>query len=167
MPAMTKPWFGFRSASFDPIARRAVAWLVVAACVLAAFTTAVVSAYPASAAPASVTRYEVARRHARMAPTDRATAGFRTRSLLFEHYRKHGREFGDITVEQYLGLARELRDRAPGRGMLELVRRDGVVTRFDQRSGAFLAFDPDGTIRTFFRPRAGERYFRRQASREE
>jgi pyocin large subunit-like protein len=50
--------------------------------------------------------------------------------------------------------------------VLEIRRpSDGVVSRFDRRSGAFLAFDSDGTIRTFFRPNDGESYFRRQARR--
>jgi pyocin large subunit-like protein len=47
----------------------------------------------------------------------------------------------------------------------ELVRSDDVITRFDRAAGAFIAFDPDGTIRTFFRPNDGEAYFRRQARR--
>ena len=49
--------------------------------------------------------------------------------------------------------------------MLELRRPDGSVSRFDRASGAFLAFDADGTIRTFFKPNDGERYFERQAGR--
>ena len=49
--------------------------------------------------------------------------------------------------------------------LLEEVRDDGRITRFDRTSGAFLAFDRDGIIRTFFRPNDGEAYFRRQAER--
>ncbi|HEX5385727.1 MAG TPA: hypothetical protein VFW66_03390 [Gemmatimonadales bacterium] len=94
-----------------------------------------------------------------------ASVGFRTRDRLHEHYRKHGREFGHITQSQYLALAQTLRDRPAGGDVLELRRADGVVTRFDRASGAFIAFDPDGTIRTFFRPNDGEAYFRRQARR--
>jgi pyocin large subunit-like protein len=52
-----------------------------------------------------------------------------------------------------------------GGEILEIRRSDGVVTRFDRTAGAFIAFDPDGTIRTYFRPNDGERYFRRQAAR--
>ena len=98
------------------------------------------------------------------APT-RPAIGFRSKERLAEHFRKHGREFGRVTREEYLRLAQSLRDRAAGGDVLEAVRGDGVVTRFDRASGAFLAFDPDGTIRTFFKPYDGERYFRRQLSR--
>jgi pyocin large subunit-like protein len=95
------------------------------------------------------------------APKIRADVGFASRRKLVEHYEKHGREFGHVTVDEYLRQAQELRDRAPGGDVLEARRADGVVTRFDRRTGAFLAFNPDLTIRTYFKPNAGEAYFRR------
>jgi len=96
-----------------------------------------------------------------------ADVGFRTPDLLLEHYAKHGREFPGVSLDDYLRLAQALRDAPPGVNILEIVRDDGVTTRFERRSGAFIAFDRDGTIRTFFRPREGERYFRRQALRHQ
>ena len=92
--------------------------------------------------------------------------GFRTHERLVEHYRRHGREFGSITMEEYLRLAQMLRDRPAGGDVLEFVRRDRVTTRFDRASGAFIAFGSDRKIRTFFKPRDGEAYFRRQQGRE-
>ena len=65
----------------------------------------------------------------------------------------------------YLAAAQMLRDAPQGGDVLELRRRDGVITRFDRATGAFLAVNRDGTIRTFFKPNDGEAYFRRQASR--
>ena len=91
--------------------------------------------------------------------------GFATPQKLHDHFQKHGREFGKITKEEYLRRAQELRDRPAGGEVLEAVRKDGVITRFDRKSGAFLACNPDATIRTFFRPNDGERYFWRQARR--
>jgi pyocin large subunit-like protein len=88
--------------------------------------------------------------------------GFRSRSQLTQHYAKHGSEFGDISKAQYLALAQELRDAPAGGPILEAVRADGVISRFDRRHGYFGAFNPDRTIRTFFIPTDGERYFRRQ-----
>jgi hypothetical protein len=95
----------------------------------------------------------------------RHAIGFRSRALLVEHYRKHGREFGPVSMSEYLVRAQALRDCRAGGDVLQIERADGVTTRFDRRSGAFLAFGRDGVIRTFFRPRDGERYFRRQALR--
>jgi pyocin large subunit-like protein len=91
--------------------------------------------------------------------------GFRDPSHLAEHYQKHGAEFGGISESEYLVRAQTLRDRPTGGTIREAVRRDGVITRFDRGSGEFLAFDPDLTIRTFFRPNDGEAYFDRQLKR--
>jgi pyocin large subunit-like protein len=91
--------------------------------------------------------------------------GFRSRKQFEEHFAKHGREFGNVTPEQYLALAQELRDAPAGGPILEIAKPDGVITRFDKRSGAFGAYNRDRTIRTFFKPNDGERYFRRQANR--
>lgn len=99
------------------------------------------------------------------APAAHPEIGFRDPAHLHEHYQKHGAEFGRISEPEYLRLAQELRDRPAGGEILEAVRADGVITRFDRARGAFLAFDRDRTIRTFFHPNDGERYFRRQLAR--
>jgi len=88
--------------------------------------------------------------------------GFKSRSQFEEHFAKHGSEFGNITAQQYLALAQQLRDTPKGGDILEAVRADGVVSKFDKRHGYFGAYNPDRTIRTFFIPNAGERYFWRQ-----
>jgi pyocin large subunit-like protein len=106
-----------------------------------------------------------------LAPPDatitRPDVAFRSRQALDEHYRKHGREFGpDVTRDEYLRRAQALRDIPAGGPILETRRPDGVTTRFDRRTGDFLAFNPDLTLRTFFRPNDGERYFHRQSQRD-
>jgi hypothetical protein len=95
----------------------------------------------------------------------RPDIGFASRQKLVDHYRKHGREFGEITLEQYLRKAQELRDRPAGGAILESVRPEGVVSRYDRETGDFLAFNRDGIIRTYFRPTDGEAYFKRQIGR--
>jgi pyocin large subunit-like protein len=95
----------------------------------------------------------------------RRAIGFRSAKHLGDHFRKHGREFEGYTETDYLGAAQELRDRPAGGDILELNRGDGSLSRYDRKSGAFLAFDEDGTVRTFFKPNDGEAYFRRQARR--
>jgi hypothetical protein len=92
-----------------------------------------------------------------------AGPGFRSRRLFEEHYAKHGREFGNISPQEYLARAQALRDAPAGGPILEAVTPDGIISRFDRRSGAFGAYNPNRTIRTFFIPNAGERYFHRQA----
>lgn len=96
----------------------------------------------------------------------RDPVGFTTARHLEEHYEKHGAEFGHITKQEYLAQAQMLRDAPVSETILQAVRKgDGVVTRFDKSTGAFIAFNRDRTIRTFFKPNDGERYFRRQAER--
>jgi len=151
--------------------KRVGAWFVAAVLILGAFLSrressgtpqSPIPPPPPASAPAS----------APASPSDRApppatsSAAFRSRARLEEHYQKHGAEFGRITVDEYLQRAQALRDATVGGNVLEVVRpTDGVVSRFDRASGAFLAFDADGTIRTFFKPNDGEAYFRRQAKR--
>ena len=91
--------------------------------------------------------------------------GFATRRKFLDHFEKHGAEFGSISREEYLRQAQILRDSPAGGEILEAVRADGVITRFDRQTGAFLAFNTDLTIRTYFKPNDGERYFRRQSKR--
>ena len=94
-----------------------------------------------------------------------AGPGFRSKRQLDEHYQKHGAEFGNISKAEYLRLAQELRDAPAGGDILEKIQPGGVITRFDRRHGYFGAYNPDGTIRTFFIPVDGVRYFERQARR--
>jgi pyocin large subunit-like protein len=91
--------------------------------------------------------------------------GFRSRRQFDEHFAKHGAEFGRISPQEYLERAQALRDTPAGGPILEAVTPDGIVSKFDRRSGAFGAYNPDRTIRTFFIPNAGERYFHRQAQK--
>lgn len=93
--------------------------------------------------------------------------GFASLEKLLEHYHKHGGEFGNISMEEYLRTAQTLRDHTSGAAIIEAVRTDGVITRFDRDTGTFIAFNRDGVIRTCFRPNDGEAYFRRQLKRRD
>ena len=73
----------------------------------------------------------------------RSAIGFTSARHLDEHYEKHGSEFGKISKQDYLARAQALRDATVGGAVLEAVRKDGVTTRFDRATGAFVAFNPD------------------------
>ena len=94
-----------------------------------------------------------------------ARVGFRSSERLHEHFEKHGAEFRGADESEYLALAQALRDARVSKNVLESIRSDGVVSRFDRASGTFVAFDADGVLRTCFKPNDGERYFERQAKR--
>ncbi len=91
--------------------------------------------------------------------------GFRSESSLREHYNKHHRQWGEITRAEYLFMAQELRDTPASKDVLVAYRPDGVVSKYDRRDNEFLAYNRNLTIRTFFRPNDGERYFHRQKNR--
>jgi hypothetical protein len=95
------------------------------------------------------------------------SVGFADPRRLDEHYEKHGAEFGRISKQDYLHQAQLLRDAKVEGPILQTVRLDGVVTRFDRQTGAFIAYNSNGVIRTFFKHNDGERYYRRQAERGE
>jgi hypothetical protein len=95
-------------------------------------------------------------------PASAGGQGFRTEHLLQDHFEKYGHEFGVISRQQYLRLAQQLRDSRAGRNILESRHPDGLI-RFDRKRGYFGAYDMDGTIRTFFIPPDGLRYFERQS----
>jgi pyocin large subunit-like protein len=91
--------------------------------------------------------------------------GFRSRTKLEQHYEKHGREFGNVTLDEYLSMAQDLRDAPLSNRVIEANQVGGTISRFDRQTGAFTAFDRDLTIRTFFKPNGGEDYFRRAATK--
>ena len=92
-----------------------------------------------------------------------ARVGFRSHSQEAQHFQKHGADFAGVTEAEYVRLAQALRDAPLGGEVEELRRPDGTISRYDRAHGSFVAFDADGTIRTFFKPNTGESYFRRQA----
>jgi pyocin large subunit-like protein len=98
-------------------------------------------------------------------PPSTSRVGFTSRRSLEDHFDKHGAEFGRITIDEYLAAAKALRDAPLSKDVMEIVRADGVTCRFDQRTGNFIAFHDDKTIRTLFRPNDGVAYFRRQTDR--
>jgi pyocin large subunit-like protein len=91
-----------------------------------------------------------------------AGRGFRTPHLLQDHFSKFGSQFGDITMPQYLHFAQQLRDANPGKNVLISKRADGGGSKFDVKRGWFVAYDGDGTLRTFFIPKDGIRFFEAQ-----
>ncbi|MCU1325265.1 MAG: hypothetical protein JWN34_635 [Bryobacterales bacterium] len=90
--------------------------------------------------------------------------GFRTLHRLEEQYARHGKDFGTIGVEEYVRMAQQLRDARPGKYILESKRSTGGGSKFDMRNNSFVSFDADGTIRSFFVPKDGIRFFQRQTT---
>ena len=99
-------------------------------------------------------------------PLSTSKVGFTSRRSWESHFEKHGHEFGSIDADEYLARAKALRDAPLSADILEHRRAaDGVYCRFHKKSGGFIAYHDDKTIRTYFRPNDGEAYYRRQLDR--
>ena len=100
------------------------------------------------------------------APRDPFSEGtqFRNNDRFEEHYQKHvidQQEFGDITREEYMTLAQALVD-TPGPNVQSKQNSDGDTLYYDAETNSFAVVSPDGFIRTFFKPGAGQSYYDRQ-----
>ncbi len=95
------------------------------------------------------------------------TKGFLDDNELGDHFDKHvirQREFPGVTTkEKYLELADTFCGGAMDSNTQEHIRSyDGAIIRYNTVTNEFGIVGVDGYIRTYYKPSAGERYFRRQ-----
>jgi hypothetical protein len=69
-----------------------------------------------------------------------------------DHYTRHGADFGATSAAQYEGMADTFLNGPRGTGVLEKVRANGDIVRYDPATQAFGVVKPDGTIRTYYKP---------------
>lgn len=82
------------------------------------------------------------------------------------HLEKHKSEFTGWTEEQYLQRAREILQAHLESGELEEIKRsDGSVSRYRFSTNEFVATTNDGNIRTFFKPKEREVYWKYEHER--
>ncbi len=96
------------------------------------------------------------------APPARATWGHP--ASLPDHFARHGGDFHAKDAEEYARLAWQFGQQAKQGGLLVKVGADGTRRVFDPRSGAFAAYNADGTTKTYFKPNSRD-YFARQPGR--
>lgn len=78
-----------------------------------------------------------------------STHGKSSAENAFAHFEKHGREFGALTVDEYVRQA-VLFVQTPPAGTLTTRQKDGDTVFFHPASGTFAVKTPQGRIRTFF-----------------
>ena len=85
---------------------------------------------------------------------------FKDNRALEEHYDKHKSEWGGkLSKEEYLSKARELLNKKPNENILEYVKSNGDIRRYDMVKNEFISARKDGTIRSFFKPKDGITYW--------
>lgn len=97
------------------------------------------------------------------APPARITWGYLP--SLRDHFERHGPDFGAKSEEDYARQAWEFLQRAMAEGLpAKADASDGTLRVFDPGSGAFAAYNRDGTTKTFFKP-GSPGYWDRQPGR--
>jgi len=87
--------------------------------------------------------------------------GFSSDELLQKHFAKHKDEFGFKTVKQYDNAAKSFAS-SNNADIQQYIRPNGDVLRYNPASNEFLVASSKGTIRTYFKPRAGYSYYYQQ-----
>lgn len=96
------------------------------------------------------------------APPTRKTWG--NVASLADHFARHGADFRAKDADEYARLAWEFGQKGKRGGLLAKVDDDGTLRVFDPKTGAFGAYNSDGTTKTFFKPNSRD-YFARQPGR--
>lgn len=90
---------------------------------------------------------------------------FQSKESLGRHFPKHAQEFGEITEEEYVLRAASLARRPLSATVEVLMRSDGSISKYDVQTNEFLVLNQDGTIRTYFLPKAKEEYWKNEHER--
>src|SRR3954452_23307473 len=85
-------------------------------------------------------------------------------ATLPDHFARHGADFGARNAGEYASMAALFLERGRAEGLPAKVDGRGDLRVFDSRSGAFGAYNPNGTTKTFFKPRSAA-YFKKQPGR--
>jgi hypothetical protein len=81
---------------------------------------------------------------------------------LIDHYRRHGADFEAASAREYAKMASDFYKRAREEKFQKKIAPDGTIKIYDRKTNTFGAYNPDGTTKTFFKPKNGERYWKRQ-----
>jgi hypothetical protein len=93
------------------------------------------------------------------APPARKTWG--NLATLADHFARHGADFHAKDAENYARMAWEFRQRAVAESLPAKLDSERVLRIYDPQTGAFAAYNSNGTTKTFFKPGSRD-YFDRQ-----
>lgn len=77
-----------------------------------------------------------------------------------EKYKKHRKEFGKISIEQYVKRAYDLSNRK-SKDIKEIKLKDGRHYKYDTKTNEFLLVE-NNRVTTFFKPASGTAYWERK-----
>ena len=85
-------------------------------------------------------------------PSPTSKRDFADDKLRQRHFRDHGSNVGAASEKEYLNLANKFFDQPSGGNLLEIIRSNGDVVRFNKITDEFGVLRKDGVIRTYFKP---------------
>lgn len=92
------------------------------------------------------------------------SSDFATKKKFDRHVEKHLYQYGDITTEEYLNLARELLAEPLSQDVKGFVSKDGFVFKYRKSTNDFAVGRADGKISTLFKPNENIEYWKDQMS---
>jgi hypothetical protein len=81
---------------------------------------------------------------------------------LIDHFRRHGADFGAKSAKDYAKMAAHFFERAQEEKLPTKIASDGTIRVYDRKTNTFGAYNPDGTTKSFFKPKDGIKYWNRQ-----
>jgi pyocin large subunit-like protein len=90
-----------------------------------------------------------------------------TDAQLNRKYDKHGKEFGNISKDEYSSLAIKLRDSIETETLEQFTTAAGNTFKYNKNTNEFLIHKSNGEITTFFRPTDSYKYWIRQREKYE
>ena len=81
-----------------------------------------------------------------------------------DHFERHGADFHAKDADDYARMAWQFGEQAKAGAFQVKLDEDGTRRVYDPRSGAFAAYNRDGTTKTYFKPNSRD-YFARQPGR--
>ena len=128
----------------------------------AVVTTTTAASQTESSQPDTTTTAETTTTTTTAAAKEYVTYSFRTKKQFEGHFEKHGKEFGDITKEQYLQKANDLINNDSDTILHKTETEDGDYIFYDTVNNEILFLSTDGYIRTYFKPNKGIEYYNKQ-----
>jgi pyocin large subunit-like protein len=98
-------------------------------------------------------------------PTEKETAAyvqykFRNKTLLNQHYDKHGKDMGFKNAQEYEKAASDVINNP--NALRKTEKEDGDFVYYIRETNEFVVLSTDGYIRTYFLPDSGYSYYQRQ-----
>lgn len=90
----------------------------------------------------------------------KVTYTFRYNDRLQDHYKKHGRDMGFASPEEYLAAANAVI--ANPDALTKTEKEDGDTVYYVEATNEFVVLSTDGYIRTYFCRDGGKKYYDRQ-----